>query len=100
MSSRTFRRFRLLAIACLLAFAGCTTGSGSGSGEAPVAGPACEKTCDEAFDTCSHGCDMDDLMCPKECRDKLESCTNGCGSRHESARDPDGYAIRISSPSA
>jgi hypothetical protein len=55
----------------------CSTSSKE---ELKAPGPACEKSCDEAFDTCTDGCrvNFDNDMCEPECISVLRSCTDAC----------------------
>jgi len=56
----------------------CAASNGS---ETKVADPACEKRCDEAYQTCAETCreEIDNTMCAQECIDVLRSCTDACG---------------------
>ena len=68
----------LLALACILLLAGCTTGSGNGAPQ--IEDAACVKACDAAMDKCSIECEdrVDDNLCSQECIDRLDSCKKTC----------------------
>ena len=68
----------LLAVACILALAACTT-------ESPPSTPAqegsvCLKTCEGALDECSRECRnaVDNSLCSRECLDQLDHCKKRC----------------------